>query len=120
MIGGDVSFAGDIAVGQNFEQLLASLSPEWEETLSRMFGDLLSRKIIDSAAEMKIEFKKQLSNFLTNTQDYIQEESRLSPAKMEMDVFFTKTVTLRSDVARLEARIKRLNSNNAAAQQEIK
>ncbi len=110
LIGGDVRFEGDVAAGQQFEKLMASLSPEWEESLSRLVGDPI--------AHQASQFAKELGNYLTqatdlirqNTKDYVQEEARFSPAVIEVENFSTDVAELRSDLARLEARVRRLNA----------
>ncbi len=110
VIGGEVKFSGDVAVGQNFEKLLASLSPEWEESLSRLFGDPITRQVIDTAESIKKSLRQILQNFSENTQDYIQEEAQLLPAKIEAENFAEDNASLRADVARMEARVRRLNN----------
>lgn len=110
IIGGEVIFSGDVAVGQNFEQLLASLSPEWEESLSRLFGDPVSREIVDTSTRIKQGFQQIYEDVRANVQDYIQEEAALSPTKIEIENFAEDNAGLRADTARMEARIKRIKA----------
>ncbi len=114
VVGGGVKFSGDVAVGQHFEKLLASLSPEWEASLSRIFGDAMTRLIVDSSHYFQQSFRKILSDFGTNVQDYVQQEAGLLPVQIELDNFAEDTAILRADVARMEARIKRLNAHLAS------
>ena len=46
-----------------------------------------------------------------NTQEYLQEESRLTPADAEVRHYLDAVDTLRLDTDRLEARLKRLEQN---------
>ena len=43
-----------------------------------------------------------------NTQEYLQEESRLLPADAELNYYYEQVDQLRLDTERLEARINRL------------
>jgi ubiquinone biosynthesis protein UbiJ len=108
VIGGDVKFEGDIGVGQQFEILMASLSPEWEESLSKIVGDPVARKISETTEELGKYLKKALKTIGENTGDYIHHEAQLSPPQIEVQNFTEDVGGLRSDLARLEARVRRL------------
>jgi ubiquinone biosynthesis protein UbiJ len=45
-----------------------------------------------------------------NVSEYLQEESRTVPSRYETDVFRKQVETLRDDVARFEARLKRFEA----------
>jgi ubiquinone biosynthesis protein UbiJ len=46
-----------------------------------------------------------------NIREYLQEESRDTPSRYEVERFTAKVNTLRDDVARVEARLNRLLDN---------
>ncbi len=111
VIGGDVKFEGNVGVGQEFEILLSSLSPEWEESLSHVVGDPLARKISETTIELGKYLRQALSTMSQNTTDYIQHEANLSPAPIEIENFKDDVSGIRSDVSRLEARVRRIKQN---------
>jgi len=117
IIGGDVKFEGNVGVGQEFEILLSSLSPEWEESLSHVVGDPMAHKIGELNQQLGAYLRQALNTIGQNTSDYIHYEALLSPAPIEIDNFKSDVATLRSDLARLEARIRQLN-NNALSEAE--
>ena len=47
-----------------------------------------------------------------NLSEYLQEESRAVPSRYEADRFRGRVDTLRDDVARFEARLKRLEAES--------
>ncbi len=111
LIGSDVQFEGDVAVGQGFEKLMASLNPLWEETFSRVAGDPLAHGASQLLNSLGDFFSHSMGSLAKNTKDYIQEEARFSPAAIEIQNFSDDIGVLRSDFSRLEARFRRLNSN---------
>lgn len=110
VIGGDVRFEGDVAAGQQFEQLMASLSPEWEESLSRLVGDPIAHQASIFAKELGNYLNQAVDTIGQNAKDYVQEEARFSPAPIEVENFSTDVAELRSDLARLEAKVRRLSA----------
>ncbi len=111
VIGGDVKFEGNVGVGQEFEILLSSLSPEWEESMSHWVGDPMARKITEVNQDLGKYLRKSLETIRENTTDYIQHEAQLSPAPIEVENFKSDVANLRSDVARMEARIKHIEKH---------
>jgi len=114
VIGGDVKFEGNVGVGQEFEILLSSLAPEWEESLSHLVGDPMARKVTEINIELGKYLRQALSTISENTTDYIQHEAQLSPAPIEVENFKSDVSQLRSDIARMEARVKLLQKQHTA------
>jgi ubiquinone biosynthesis protein UbiJ len=118
VIGGDVKFEGNVGVGQEFEILLSSLSPEWEESLSRVVGDPMARKITEINIELGKYLRQAVSTISENTTDYIQHEAQLSPAPIEIENFKNDVSDLRSDLARMEARVKQIQKQQSAEREK--
>jgi ubiquinone biosynthesis protein UbiJ len=105
---GLVSFSGDVDVAQQFSRLLRALRPDWEEELSRLTGDVIAYRIgetVRRAGRFGVRF---LDSLARNTADYLQEERRDLVGRHELDAFFADVDRTRDDVARLDARIARL------------
>lgn len=106
--GGSVKFAGDIGVAQDFQKLFASLSPDFEEELSRLIGDEAAFRV-GSVVRDAIKFGMQtFDSFTRGVSAHLTEGSRDVPAQEEMDEFLEDIDRLRADVERAEARINRL------------
>jgi len=119
LVGSSVQFAGNVAIGQHFEKLLASLRPQWEEQLSRLMGDPLTQTLIGLGQNLSTLFSQTTQTLQTNTKDYFQEEARFTPAAIEVQNFSDDVANLRSDVSRIEAKIKRLQSQKPLVQKSV-
>jgi len=105
-----IELIGDVSLGQGFGQLLADVQPDWEEKLSAVFGDVAAHelgKLFRSARAWSAETRRTLE---ANLGEYLQEERRDVPASAEVTHFLDGVVELRSDLDRLAARIRRLES----------
>lgn len=104
----DIEISGDLRVLQRFTELLENIRPDWEEQLSRLFGDVLSRPIIVIINSVLNKMQKTQTTFLDNVTEYIHEEKRLSPGIYELEDFAYDLRELRDAVERLECRIDRI------------
>lgn len=109
---GKVKITGDVDTAQRVQELFASLDIDWEEQLSRYTGDPIAHHL-GKAAKQGFHLSKRLLNiFQLNTAEYLQEEIKLLPTKIEADDFLNQVDILRSTLDRLEARIHLLEDKN--------
>ena len=107
--GGSIHIEGDAEVAQVFSELLEAAKPDFEEELSRVIGDIAAHQV-GNAARSAVGFGRRAIDTLTqNLAEFLTEESRDLPTRTEADEFVAEVDKLRDDVARLEARIARLN-----------
>lgn len=105
---GKVKVTGDVDTAQRVQELFAGLDIDWEEQLSRYTGDPLAHHI-GKAARKGFGFGKRLLNiFQLNTKEYLQEEIRLLPTRIEVEEFLNQVDRTRSDLDRLDARLRLL------------
>ncbi len=105
---GSVEISGDSHLAQQFGDFLAGLDIDWEEQLSKLTGDVIAHEIGNATRGLLSWGRSQTQTFEQNLQEYLQEELRLTPSRLEIDPFFSEVDRLRDDVERLEARIARL------------
>lgn len=105
---GSVEISGDSHLAQQFGDFLAGLDIDWEEQLSKLTGDVIAHEIGNATRGLLSWGRSQTQTFEQNLQEYLQEELRLTPSRLEIDPFFSDVDRLRDDVERLEARIARL------------
>ncbi len=107
---GAVHIEGDAEVAQTFSELLKAARPDLEEELSRVIGDVAAHQV-GNAARSVLEFGRRASDtFAQNVAEYLQEEGRDLPTRIEADEFIVGVDKLRDDVERLAARLTLLET----------
>jgi len=109
---GRIEIAGDLAVAQQVQALLAELSIDWEELLSRTIGDVPAHQVGRAARAVFAFGKQALAKLERDTADYLKHESRLVVSRQELEQFGRAVFTLTDDVDRLEARLRRLRERS--------
>lgn len=106
--GGSVKFTGDIGAAQDFQKLFATLSPDFEEELSRLVGDEAAYRV-SRVVKDAFDFGKRAFDQLTQgVGAHLTEGSRDVATDDEINEFLEDVDRLRADVERAEARLNRL------------
>ncbi len=105
---GAVRIEGDSEVGQQLQDLLAGADWDWEEQLSRVTGDVVAHQAGRFASRLRQTFEDTRETLVRDCGEYLQEESRLLPTRVEVDYFLASVDRLRDDGERLQARVQRL------------
>ena len=107
---GVVDLTGDAELATQFQKLLRYGRPDLEEELSGAVGDVVAHTVSEFARNVGRWGTGVRSTMRQNVTEYLQEESRTVPSRYEADVFRKRVESLRDDVARFEARVKRLEA----------
>ncbi len=107
---GAVDLTGDALMGQQFQKMLRYGRPDLEEELSGAVGDVVAHTIGEFARNVGRWGRDTRDTLRQNVGEYLQEESRIVPSRYETDTFQKQIEVLRDDVARFEARLKRLEA----------
>lgn len=111
--GGSVKFTGDIGAAQDFQKLFATLSPDFEEELSRLVGDEAAYRV-GSVVRDALNFGKRAFDQLTRgVGAHLTEGSRDVATDEEINEFLEDVDRLRADVERAEARLNRVPAPQA-------
>jgi ubiquinone biosynthesis protein UbiJ len=105
---GSLELIGDTEVAQAFQKLLGYGKPDIEEELSGVIGDVAAHRLGEVARSVGSWGKEASSTLRQNITEFLQEERRDVPSRYEVDAFTKNVDALRDDVARAEARLKRL------------
>lgn len=108
MFTGDVTITGDLKLGRQFNQLFASLDLDWEEQLSKITGDMAAHTLGNISRSLFSWNSRNTNSMKMNMGEYLQEEIRYIPSQNEVDGFMHDVNTLRNDISRLEARLKKI------------
>jgi ubiquinone biosynthesis protein UbiJ len=109
LLAGNVEVVGNTELGHRFGEILSGLDIDWEEQLSRFTGDPLAHEIGRGVRGIKNWGGQTLRTWGTNLQEYLQEELRLLPSRLEIEDFLDDVDQYRDDVERMQARVERLH-----------
>lgn len=99
---------GDTDTGRALQELLSSVDIDWEEKLSHVTGDVLAHQAGKAFAQTRRYLSNSLRTLEEDLSEYLQEEARTLPARIEVEQFLDQVDALRSQTDLLEARVKRL------------
>jgi len=105
LFAGHVRIEGDTGLAQRFSEALAGLDIDWEEQLSHLTGDIAAHEIARGVRAARREGARIGNSARDNLSEYLTEEARLLPHRLEVEDFLDAVDALRDDTARLEARI---------------
>jgi ubiquinone biosynthesis accessory factor UbiJ len=105
---GKVRIEGDAEIAQAFRELLEHTQPDLEEELAQVVGDVAARRVANLARGMLDFGRRATDSLATSAAEYLQEEGRDVPVRLEVEEFLRDVDLLRDDVERLEARLARL------------
>ena len=105
----DVSVSGELQLVQRLTRLAKRANFDWEEPLSKLFGDSVAHEIGRGVHGFVSWARAASETFSSDVGEYLREERRLAPTRLEVDDFATHVDQVRDDVERLEVRVTRLN-----------
>ena len=110
-----IRIEGDAEVAQRFQNLLQQAQPDFEEELSRVVGDVAAHQVANVARGIFDWGRKAADSFSQDVAEYLQEEGRDVPTRVELEEFLESVDHLREAADRLEARLARLESQRTGA-----
>ena len=108
LFSGAVSIIGDVETGQAFKAVLDDMDIDWEEQLSMLTGDVIAHQLNNTAKRAGQAFRHSRRTLEKDIGEYLQEELRVLPARIETENFSAAVTRISIDTDRLAARIKRL------------
>lgn len=104
----NVEIFGDANTGQFFAKWMKNIKPDWEEAWCDLLGDGMGVRASNIAKGILDFGKKFKDSMVSNTSEYLVEESRDLIAPSEMEDFLDDVDDLKADTARLEQQINQL------------
>lgn len=114
LFAGKITVSGDVKTGRDFQNLFERLEIDWEEQISRLTGDVIGHQIGRIFRSARNWSRESIDSFKLNVTEYLQEETRDLPTRIETNHFFSTVDNVRADFDRLEARVQRLLRNTDA------
>ena len=108
LINGRLELHGDSAPLLELQKILAGLEVDWEAPLVDTLGDVAGHQLAQ-LLRGAWGWGRQASNSLgRQLEEFIHEEARLSPPRLELEDFYKDVQALGLQVDRLESRTRRL------------
>lgn len=105
---GALRIEGDVELANQLRAILKSIDVDWEEIASKYVGDAAAYQMGVFSRRINNYRQKSVENFRLDVSEYLQEESRIVPTKIEIEQFLSSVDELDADIDRLEMRTKRL------------
>ena len=100
-----IAISGDAEAAEDFSTLLRLARPDLEEQLSHLAGDVVAHRLGSAVRNARDWSKQAVSALGMNTTEYLQEESRQVPTRVEVEGFFAEIERLRDAAERVAARV---------------
>ena len=110
-----VSFRGDIGTIQEVRSLFSELDVDLEAQIAGLVGEASAARLAGGLRESSDWGRRSVETLLRNAGELATEERRWLPVAIEVRHFIEDVDSLREDVDRLEARIRRLQRQGAAS-----
>ncbi len=116
----EIAFDGDSELAQLLSTIARNVEWDIEEDLSRLLGggrnaDIVSHRIVGGAKSLAALGDEAGQRFTENVAEYLVHERNAFITQDDLETLARANETLRDDVARLEARVARLNPPNTVA-----
>ncbi len=107
-----VRLSGEIEVAEQFQRLLALARPDFEALLARTLGDALAHSVGTGLQRIGRWVGRSLFSLGQDASEYLRYETDLLPDRFEVTAWVDEVDRLRDDVARLAARVERLQQSS--------
>ena len=108
LINGQLELEGDSAPLLELQQILGSVDVDWEAPLVSTLGDVAGHQLAQILRASYAWGQQASTSFARQLEEFIHEEARLSPPRMELEDFYRDVQELTQRTERLETRARRL------------
>ncbi len=105
---GVIELRGDAQLARELKNIFRSLDIDWEEKIAQAIGDWPAHQLGILGRQFGAWRRRSHESLHRSAGEYLQEEARLLPARIEIENFIAEVDALREAVDRLEARVSHL------------
>lgn len=113
LINGALELEGDSAPLLELQQILGTLDIDWEAPLVDTLGDVVGHQLAEVLRAGFSWGRETRGSLERQLEEFIHEEARLSPPRLELEDFYGDVQELSLRVERLESRSRRLRQKIA-------
>lgn len=117
LINGQLELEGDSAPLIRLQQIVAGLDMDWEAPLVEVLGDVAGHQLAQSLRAAYGWGSAASRSLARQVGEFIHEEARLCPPRLELEDFYRDVRELSLRVERLESRLRRARKRLQALQQ---
>lgn len=103
-----ITISGDASLVQDLYQLTESLDIDWQDYLAPLLGDIISNELGKLVGSTKAWSRDASSRAKRTLSDYLNEEAKLVPSRLEVDSFSDRLDQLRLKIDRGSAKTEYL------------
>lgn len=104
----EIRIHGDVQFAKQLQDVLDGFDFDWEQQLARLTGDVIAQPLAYGLKQGFGWLRETSESLQMSLSEYLREEARLLPDKIQIEDYMQAVDKLRADFDRLEARIKRL------------
>ena len=108
LINGNLEIEGDSAPLIELQQVLSRIDMDWEAPLVDTLGDVAGHQLAELLRSIFSWGRSAGDSLRRQVSEFILEEARLSPPKLELEDFYRDVQSLGMQLERLESRSQRL------------
>ena len=108
LINGALELSGDSAPLIELQKILSQLEVDWEAPLVNALGDVAGHQLAQMLRGAYSWGRQASTGLERQLEEFIHEEARLSPPRLELEDFYSDVQQLGLRVERLESRTQRL------------
>ena len=108
LINGGLELEGESAPLIELQKVLSTLDIDWEAPLVSTLGDVAGHELATLLRRAFSWGRQAAASLARQLEEFIHEEARLSPPRLELDDFYSDVRTLDQQVERLQSRAARL------------
>ncbi|MCB1841706.1 MAG: SCP2 sterol-binding domain-containing protein [Halioglobus sp.] len=108
LINGAIELEGDSAPLIELQKVLATLELDWEAPLVNTLGDVAGHQLAQLLRHAFSFGQRAAGSLNRQLEEFIHEEARLSPPRLELEDFYSDVRELGQRVDRLQSRTERL------------
>ena len=104
--GSRVTISGDATLARDLERLFSRLDPDWESTLSRLFGDVWGHQVAAGLRSGSEQAREAAGNAAEMVSEYLKRDTGPLVQSADIKTFADAVDETRDAVERLEARLR--------------
>jgi ubiquinone biosynthesis protein UbiJ len=108
LVNGNLRISGDSAPLLELEKSLARLELDWEQRLALLVGDVAAHQLGRAVRGSARWGRTARDSLLRHVEEFIHEEARLAPPRLEVEDFFADLRATAQRAERLEAGLRRI------------